>query len=236
MPCPLDSHFPYSHAFLSDSPINVGWGSKQTQFHGSLGKAAAQAQRPSVVGSSPDDDQLPRISWRGDGTYFVVSSLSPRPIDTDEDPTPSRLRHRTLRFYSHAGVLQSTSEATPGLEHVLSWRPSGNWIVGTRRYGFEGGGDGREGRHDLVMFERNGLRRGDFRLDTSIQDQGSSRGSGNWGYRIREVSWSPDSNVLSIWVEKITGDVGKERYSIASERSRLTSHLVQLWTTGNYHW
>ena len=29
-------------------PINVGWGKKETQFHGSLGKAAAQSKQPEV--------------------------------------------------------------------------------------------------------------------------------------------------------------------------------------------
>ncbi|KAI0686278.1 Elongator complex protein 1 [Cytidiella melzeri] len=196
--------------FGEDAPINVGWGSKQTQFHGSLGKAAAQAPKPAVVGSSPDDDELPRISWRGDGAYFVLSSLS-----------AGESRHRTLRIYSHTGILQSTSELTPGLEHVLSWRPSGNWIVSTQRYGFPGGGEGRAGRHDVVMYERNGLRR----LDFNIQDLASAeaRVSGEtaarqWAYRVKEAAWSSDSNVLALWVEKDSGD------------------LVQLWTIGNFHW
>lgn len=184
---------------IVDAPINVGWGSKQTQFHGSLGKAAAQAPKPSLVGSSPDDDELPRISWRGDGAYFAVSSLS-----------PGETKARTLRIYSHTGILQSTSEPTPGLEHVLSWRPSGNWIVSTQRYGFPGGGEGRAGRHDVVMFERNGLRR----LDYSIQDLASVEANlteatpRKWAYRVREASWSSDSNILSLWIEKDSGDVG----------------------------
>ncbi|KAJ3555021.1 hypothetical protein NM688_g2799 [Phlebia brevispora] len=204
--------------FGDDAPINVGWGSKQTQFHGSLGKAAAQAPKPSLVGSSPDDDQLPRISWRGDGQFFVVSTLSPQNRD---DPTSSTLEHRrrVIRTYSHAGGLQSTSEPTPGLEHTISWRPSGNWVVSTQRYGFPGGGEGKEGRHDVVMFERNGLRRLQFSIDSVISAQAQPGDSGRkWGYRVREVGWSSDSNILSLWIEGDEGD------------------LVQLWTVSNYHW
>lgn len=193
--------------FGEDAPINVGWGSRQTQFHGSLGKAAAQATKPALVGSSPDDDALPRISWRGDGAFFAVSSLS-QPTRTEDTCTSTR--KRTLRVYSHAGVLQSTSDPTPGLEHVLSWRPSGNWIVSTQRYDFPGGGQGREGRHDLVMFERNGLRRGEFEIQAVSAPQTKVEGSERkWGYKVREVGWSADSNILSIWVEKDEGDVGK---------------------------
>ena len=40
--------------FGEEAQVNVGWGSKTTQFHGSLGKAAAHAPKPSLVGSSPD--------------------------------------------------------------------------------------------------------------------------------------------------------------------------------------
>ncbi|KAG5640485.1 hypothetical protein DXG03_008338, partial [Asterophora parasitica] len=198
----------HAHDFGEDAPINVGWGSKQTQFHGSLGKAAAQAPAQAVIGSSPDDDEAPRISWRGDGAFFVVSTLSPVGPPT---------RCRTLRVYDREGVLQSTSEAVAGLEHPLVWRPSGNLIVGTQRFGFEGGGAGKEGRHDVVFFERNGLRHGEFGIRAGeLASSGSE--TKKWGYRVRELSWSSDSNVLAIWIEREEGDI------------------VQLWTTGNYHW
>ncbi|KAF8911562.1 IkappaB kinase complex IKAP component [Gymnopilus junonius] len=203
----------YSQEFGEDAPINVGWGSKQTQFHGSLGKAAAQATPKIKVGTSPDDDSLPRISWRGDGTYFVVSSVSP-------DNSPDSEPHRTLRIYDRQGTLQSTSEEVAGLEHTLVWRPSGNLIVGTQRFGFEGGGTGREGRHDVIFFERNGLRHGEFNLDVDqIQVKGKeSDQNRKWGYKVRELTWNSDSNVLAIWIEGEKGDA------------------VQLWTTSNYHW
>ncbi|KAK2463075.1 hypothetical protein APHAL10511_004730 [Amanita phalloides] len=199
--------------FGQDTPINVGWGSKQTQFHGSLGKAAAQAPTQIKFGSSPDDDELPRISWRGDAQYFVVSKLSP--------PLTDGLRRRVLRVYDRQGVLQSTSEVLGGLEHTLSWRPSGNLIAGTQRFGFEGGGAGKRERHDVVFFERNGLRHGEFGLrvkDLDLKPVNSALPKRRWGYRVRELLWNAESNILAIWVEKEEGD------------------LVQFWTTGNYHW
>ena len=110
----------------------------------------------------------------------------------------------------------------PGLEHGLSWRPSGNLIVGTQRFGnipgqvgaaqvSDGGsglGPGRDGRHDIVFFERNGLRHGEFTLrEWSPEGQHASERL-KWGYRVREVGWSSDSNVLSVWIEREDGDVG----------------------------
>jgi elongator complex protein 1 len=188
-------------------PINVGWGSKQTQFHGSLGKAAAQDTSVTQVGCSPDDDTLPRISWRGDGSLFAVSSLS--------SPDANNDCRRILRVYDRQAALQTTSEPVAGLEHTLAWRPSGNLIAGTQRFGFEGGGAGKESRHDLVFFEKNGLRHGQFGLrpdDLGVQkpptvDSGEI-GPSRWGYKVREVNWNSDSNVLSIWITRSEGDIG----------------------------
>ncbi|KAF9529755.1 Elongator complex protein 1 [Crepidotus variabilis] len=210
----LAEYLLHTQTFGEDAPINVGWGSKQTQFHGSLGKAAAQATNTVQAGTSPDDDSMPRISWRGDGAYFVVSSLSPE----NRDSKP----HRTLRVYDRQGALQTTSEEVAGLEHPLVWRPSGNLIASTQRFGFEGGGAGREGRHDIIFFEKNGLRHGEFalkvdKLVVKVQEPQMPQDR-KWGYKVRELSWNSDSTVLAIWIE---GDIGD---------------LVQLWTTSNYHW
>lgn len=208
-----------NYVFL-DMPINVGWGSKQTQFHGSAGKAAAQAPSPSTqsnnIGSSPDDDTLPRISWRGDGAFFAVSSLSPLSSNAITSAS-NEPRRRVLRVYDRQASLQSTSEPVAGLEHSLAWRPSGNVIAGTQRFGFEGGGAGREGRHDVVFLERNGLRHGEFGLrevGNWREEAGSGRRSEKteerkWGYKVRDIYWSSDSNVLGVWIERDEDDVGK---------------------------
>ncbi|KAH9846478.1 IkappaB kinase complex IKAP component [Lenzites betulinus] len=209
--------------FGEEAPINVGWGAKHTQFHGSLGKAAAKSSvPPTAIGASPDDDGHVRISWRGDGAYFTVSVLEGA---TENDARP----HRKLRVYSREGALQSTAEPIAGLEHALSWRPSGNLIVASQRFGNipgepagsgSGLGQGRDGRHDIVFFERNGLRHGEFTLrETPLQGiEKPEKEQRKWGYRVREVGWSSDSNVLSVWLDSEDGDI------------------VQLWTIGNYHW
>lgn len=103
-------------------------------------------------------------------------------------------------MYDRQAVLQSTSEPVGGLEHTLCWRPSGNLIAGTQRFGFEGGGLGKEGRHDVVFFERNGLRHGEF----TIRPEHLKK-----GYRVRELIWSSDSNVLAVWFETSVGDIGE---------------------------
>lgn len=76
--------------------------------------------------------------------------------------------------------------------------------------GGSGLGPGRDGRHDIVFFERNGLRHGEFTLRECIPDQAamSANEQRKWGYRVREVGWSSDSNILSVWIERDDGDVG----------------------------
>ncbi|KAG1866975.1 pol II transcription elongation factor [Suillus tomentosus] len=191
----------HTEDFGEDAPINVGWGAKETQFHGSIGRAHLKAspQSPTQIQEDPSDDGLPRVSWRGDGAYFVVSSLARQ--------TPQSSKGRVLRVYSNEARLQSTAEMIAGLEPSLSWRPSGNLIASTQKEIRAGPLDTqRTGKHGVVFFERNGLPHGGFNL----RDDRNSR--------IKHLAWSSDSNVLAVLIERVDGDV------------------VQLWTTGNYHW
>lgn len=52
--------------------INVGWGKKETQFHGSEGKVAAIKKEEATQTALPWDDRKTRIVWRGDGQFFGV--------------------------------------------------------------------------------------------------------------------------------------------------------------------
>ncbi|OJA14136.1 hypothetical protein AZE42_06727 [Rhizopogon vesiculosus] len=194
----------HTEDFGEDAPINVGWGSKETQFHGSIGRAHLKpsAQPTKQVPEDPEDDGLPRVSWRGDGSYFVVSSLA------RQAPQSADAKGRVLRVYSNEARLQSTAEMIAGLELGLSWRPSGNLIASTQKEVRAGPSDTqRTGKHSVVFFERNGLTHGGFNLR---KDDGD--------YRIKHLAWSSDSNVLAVHIEQAQGD------------------MVQLWTTGNYHW
>lgn len=172
----------------------LGWGSKSTQFHGSLGKTAATASSAStIIGASPDDDEQPRISWRGDANYFCVSSL--------ESLGTQAPKRRFVRVYSPSPdlTLHSTIEPTAGLEHPLAWNPSGSLIASTQRYGAkpEGLAAGREGRHDVVFFEKNGLRRGGFEV---VRGGGPPTADQTLAYSIHQLAWSCDSSILAIWV------------------------------------
>ncbi|EAL20131.1 hypothetical protein CNBF2080 [Cryptococcus deneoformans B-3501A] len=199
-----------SEDFGQDKFINVGWGSRSTQFHGSLGKSAArQPADPARPVAHPTDHGLPVISFRGDAAFFAVSSLDPYPDGSGQ-------ARRQVRIYARDASsgfqpkLSATSESLPGLEPALAWRPSGNLISTMVRYGYHGGGEGREGRWDVAMLERNGLRHGGFELreDKGDWEDGTVRGLG----------WNSDSEILAVWIER------KER------------DVLQLWSMKNYHY
>ncbi|KAL0247662.1 hypothetical protein I308_103739 [Cryptococcus tetragattii IND107] len=204
-----------SRAFGQDKFVNVGWGSKSTQFHGSLGKSAARQPAdtaPSV--SHPTDHGLPIISFRGDASFFAVSSLDPyHPEGSESESGEARRQVRIYARDASAGFqpkLSATSESLPGLEPALAWRPSGNLISTIVRYGYHRGGEGRQGRWDVAMLERNGLRHGGFELREDKTDWEDGR--------IRGLGWNSDSEVLAVWIERKDRDV------------------VQLWSMKNYHY
>ncbi|GAA97506.1 uncharacterized protein L969DRAFT_42814 [Mixia osmundae IAM 14324] len=169
-------------------PVDVGWGSKQTQFHGSVGKTAAKEVAHSQISAvdwlSPNDDKLPRISWRGDGAFFAVSSLE---SFAAADATTGQ--RRRIRIYSRTGALQSTTEPTPRLEHSLAWQPSGSIIASTQY-------DRENGEDDVIFFERNGLRRYDFALRHQKAQQAY----------VHNMFWNCDSTLLAVWLRSLSGD------------------------------
>ncbi|PWW72432.1 IkappaB kinase complex, IKAP component [Tuber magnatum] len=142
---------PIADVILSPNDLNasnhvsVGWGKSETQFKGKRARAMKDPTVPEKIDEgvlSPHDDNGTRISWRGDGEYLALSSI--------EDS-----RRRVIRVYRRDGALDSVSEPVDGLEGPLSWRPTGNLMAAIQRF---------PERLDVVFFERNGLRHGEFTL------------------------------------------------------------------------
>ncbi|NWI51091.1 ELP1 protein, partial [Calyptomena viridis] len=123
--------------------VALGWGKKETQFHGSEGKQAARHKQMEVLPTSAWDDGWPRVTWRGDGQFVAVSAVCPE------------TGARKVRVWNRELVLQSTSEPISGLQQALSWKPSGNLIASTQE---------KPNRHDVVFLEKNGLLHGEFTL------------------------------------------------------------------------
>uniref|UniRef100_A0A8C6KL75 Elongator complex protein 1 n=1 Tax=Nothobranchius furzeri TaxID=105023 RepID=A0A8C6KL75_NOTFU len=126
--------------------ITVGWGKKETQFHGSEGKQAARRKVQEAQPAVAWDDRRPRVTWRGDGQLFAISAICPQ------------TGGRKVRVWNREGVLQATSEPVNGLEQALCWKPSGSLIASSQRH---------PNKHSVVFMEKNGLLHGDFTLPFS---------------------------------------------------------------------
>jgi elongator complex protein 1 len=167
--------------------VSVGWGKKETQFQGKRAKSLRDPTMPESVDEgklSPFDNGMTTVSWRGDGALVAINNIVSG--------------RRAIRVFTRDAVLDSASEPVDGLESALSWRPSGNLIAGVQRL---------HDHIDVVFFERNGLRHGQFSLRLSQTDMAS------WASAIH-LSWNIDSTVLAV---------------VFTDR-------VQLWTMGNYHY
>ncbi|CAH0588039.1 unnamed protein product [Chrysodeixis includens] len=131
--------------------ITVGWGKKETQFHGSAGKQAAKVKNEVTVDPEIENDNTIKISWRGDGNLYAVGF------------TWDGIRR--FKVFDKEGQLQYTSEKQQGLESNLQWRPSGNVIATTQKV---------NEKHILSFFEKNGLKHGEFDIpinsNTIVED------------------------------------------------------------------
>ena len=168
--------------------VSVGWGKAETQFRGKGVKALRDPTMPENVDQglhSPHDDGSSRISWRGDGAYVAVNSLQAS-------------NRRVIRIYSREGVLDGVTEPVDFLEPGLSWRPAGNLIASVQRL---------HDHIDIIFFERNGLRHGQFSPRLSA-DELKIRAS------TIELKWNQDSTILAVCL----------------------SDSIQLWVMGNYHY
>ncbi|KAK4050772.1 putative elongator complex protein 1 [Microbotryomycetes sp. JL201] len=176
----------HSSTFGADAPVSVGWGSKSSQFHGKAGKAAARDDTvPSAeeLVLSHDDDMQPRLSWRGDSAFFVVSL-----VETILSENKKR-QSRRLRVFTRLGELSSTTVPTARLGHLLGWQPSGSIIAASQDSVSAEGAFSQQ----IIFFERNGLRRYEFRLKHSSA-------------RVRDLKWNASSSLLAVWLEHESGD------------------------------
>lgn len=156
--------------------VSVGWGKSETQFQGKGAKAMRDPTMPIKVDSgiiTNNDDRSVSLSWRGDGEYVAMMSV---------DDIPDSVSKRTIRVYSRSGNLTNVSEPVDTMEGTIAWRPSGNVIASVQR----NSPTNSDESPDLIFFERNGLRRYEFPLRISINEQ------------VRQLAWNSDSDVLAI--------------------------------------
>lgn len=137
--------------FGEEAFINVGWGKKETQFHGSEGKQAAHKKTDDAETTNTNaesDQRRVSIVWRGDDELFAVSFYGPA--------------GRMFKVFDKEGKMKYTSERLAGLSSVIDWRPSGNWIAIPHRL---------PNKYTIGLFEKNGLRHREILLPFKSEDE-----------------------------------------------------------------
>ncbi|XP_073841413.1 elongator complex protein 1 [Musca autumnalis] len=147
---PLTEHSLYDdQAEAEGGFVNVGWGKKETQFHGSEGKEAAKRKQESEAPVNLEEiSKEIIISWRADGAYFVVSYVSPS-------------KGRTFKVFDKEGKLQFVAEKQANLYGPTAWRQSGNWIAVPQKL---------PNKSTIALFEKNGLRHREIPLPFDLQE------------------------------------------------------------------
>lgn len=121
---------------------------------------------------------------------------------------------RAVRVWERDGLIHhSDAELDGSTEAALSWEPRGGLLAVAME---EGGA--------VQMLERNGLKRGELVLQQSQ-------------YTIRQLCWSPDSEILGALVEQ-NNTVGVETVPHETQAGLPAQQkfAVQLWHRCNHHW
>ena len=123
--------------------------------------------------------------YKSVGEVIVIFSVSTvEPVIVED--TGEMYERRVIRVFNREGELDSVNEAVDGLEHNLSWKPQGSLIASTQRHiDKEEEENGEEQVLDLVFYERNGLRHGQFNTRLNPETE-----------TIESLTWSSDSEIL----------------------------------------
>ncbi|CAO1437698.1 unnamed protein product [Diamesa serratosioi] len=124
----------HDKSFGDQEFMTVGWGKKETQFHGSVGKDARKKDDVEIKNVEELDKTISAV-WRGDGEYFAVNFVG--------------INGRMFKVFNKEGVLQFTSEICAQLEVPIAWRPSGLWIAKPEVL---------PDKYIIRLFEKNGLK------------------------------------------------------------------------------
>jgi len=125
-------------------------------------KGTANSQNQAETQNQINEDIWPSISWRGDGNFFVINSL-------DQNG------ESTLRAWDRSCNLNSTSEEVKGMSNKVSWKPSGSLIASSQS---------SSQKNDIIFFERNGLRHGEFGVRAKAD--------------VVDIRWNSDSDIIAI--------------------------------------
>ncbi|TKR96983.1 hypothetical protein L596_010918 [Steinernema carpocapsae] len=160
--------------------MTVGWGSRETQFQGSVGRKAREGpdSELQLIPVNPEvDDCSTSISWNSSGEHVSVNSVF----------EVEGVAVRAIRIWSREGELISRCVPLAGMESCLSTRPAGNLIATSRLLG---------DKRSVCFYEKNGQRRYQFDLP-------ENRSRNTPLVKIESLSWNADATVLAVHMSRV---------------------------------
>ncbi|CAM6119410.1 unnamed protein product [Calypogeia fissa] len=137
-----------------------------------------------------------QISWRGDGKYFSTLAAQHNSSSSERVSSTSSIKV----WERDTGTLHSNGEPLSYLEPALSWSPSGACIATASNRA-----DTREAPV-VVLFERNGLKRGSFGILATPES------------KVLSLQWNSNSELLAAVIRDNDWD------------------CIQVWYRSNFHW
>lgn len=176
--------------------VALGWGAKQTQFHGSEGKQAALNSgplptKPSYLHPLFDTNRSIGATWRSDSKYLALSVVEEVPWRAGES-----VRTRTVYMLSKSGELLGKSEVDWTIvgSNLVAWKPD-SLLVAMVAYELEP----PHLASSVVFWERNGLRHGGFPLRIPKEHPHPTLVEWNSDASLLMVGWSHGEHVK--WIQ-----------------------------------
>ncbi|CAJ0962929.1 unnamed protein product, partial [Mesorhabditis belari] len=161
-----------------DELVTVGWGSRETQFQGSVGKDARNKREVNRKAYADDSGEI-YVSWRGDAQYVAISYLD------------CLNEERRVAIFNRDGELMSRLQNDFSLEAGVAMRPFGNYIATTRRH--------ENGSRSMCFFERNG----EFRHEARLFGENGIRKRFQWDSEASVLAFEmkcDEMTYLELWV------------------------------------
>jgi len=150
-----------------------------------------------------DPETLPissaSISWRGDAKFLTVIYGTPTGKKALTRDTNLTVFKSVARADAEGGVVKSVSEKpVKVLETLAAYQPNGSLIAGVERSSVQVEGDKTVERVQVVFWEKNGLRHGEFNLPSFTKlHQAHAEES---DLSVQQIDWSKDSDIFGLKV------------------------------------
>ncbi|KFD58228.1 hypothetical protein M513_00991 [Trichuris suis] len=158
--------------------VDIGWGKKETQFRGSLGKHpignGKSTENAEHLAPTAQVNTGAMICWDSLGECIAVSVFNPA-------------CGRRVHIWNSKLVHLRSLEYLPGIGLPISWRPSGGRIVCCRF--------SHEDSPAIILFEEKGLKHHQFSLPKFFT-----------GFEVCFMAWSSQSDILALHLRSQMND------------------------------